>query len=139
MHKWAAFIITLTAILYLGPYLHASTVVEPWYAPTKLREDPQYDDATLEKLKATKLSVKWDGVTLKEALDELTLRSKQADPTHEGITFTPDPSLGIQKVKVSMLLTNASLDDILGYLQGHVSFTIKVHKGEVLLLPSKRL
>jgi hypothetical protein len=129
------FFLGFGAIALPNQHVLAITVSEPWYAPAKQRADPFYDDATLAKMKEIKINVQWDNVSLRKALEDLTLKSKQSDPKHEGVRFTSKPPLADQKV--SLALQNASLDDILGYLSGQAKFQIKIHKGEVLVLPLK--
>jgi hypothetical protein len=123
----------ITVFSFPNQHLFATTFSQPWYDPAKQQADPSYDEATLAKMKSIKINVKWDNVSLGKALEDLTLQSKQADLKHEGVLFTSKPPLADQKV--SLVLQNASLDDILGYLSGQARIQIKIHKGHVFVLP----
>jgi len=125
----------LIALLLVWSPLAAFTPAAPWFTPPKAGEDPSYDGTTREKLKTLKVSVQWDNVTLKSALEDLASQSKQADPAHEGIKFTSKLPLDTQKV--SLTLTDTTLDDVLGYLSAQANLRVRIHKGEVVVLPSK--
>jgi hypothetical protein len=126
-----AFLLLLASVV---PSIAATPAV-PWFTPPKGDEDPAYDSATREKLKTLKVSIQWDNVSLKAALDDLTSQSKKVDPAHEGVKFTYKLSSDDQKI--SMTLGDATLDDVLGYLSAQTNLRVRIHKGEVVLLPLK--
>lgn len=125
----------LIALLLSCLPLAAITPGVPWYIPPKQCTDPTYDDATFAKLKALNVSVHWHNISLKEALEDLTSQSQQVDPDHLGIKFIVKAPYDTQKV--DMTITDVPLQDILGYLSAQTNLGIKIHKGEVVLLPLK--
>ncbi len=78
--------LALAALLIAWAPLIASTPAVPWFTPPKQGEDPSYDSSTREKLATLKVSVQWNSVPLKAALEY----------------FAP-PGFGI-KAKLSVLL-----------------------------------
>lgn len=134
-HSYLPSLAVLFSVWLMALVLHASTVVEPWYQPSKQYADSEYDDATLNKIKAIKVSVHWDNISLKAALDNLNSQSKLSDPSQQGIQFLS--KLPSEDQKVSMTLEDESLLNVLGYLAEQAGFRVKIHKSEVILLPLK--
>jgi len=113
--------------------LAANTPAVPWYTPPAQGTDATYDDVTFQKLKALKVSVSWNNLSLKEALEDLTSRSQQADPDHLGIKFISKVPSDAQKVNVT--ITDVPIHNVLGYLLQQTNLRMKIHKGEVVILP----
>jgi len=127
----AALIVFLLSCLPLV----ATTPGVPWYTPPAQGTDPTYDDATFTKLKALKVSVQWVNIPLEVALKDLSSKSQQADPDHLGIQFTAKIPSDTQKVSIT--ITDVSIHNVLGYIAQQTHLSIKIHKGEVVLLPLK--
>lgn len=128
-------IATLALALFTTLSLIASTVVEPWYKPPIQGTDSTFDENTYEKLKTLTVSVNWNDISLKEALEDLTSKSQQADAEHSGIKFSSPTSFNAQKISIS--ITNVPIIDILAYLSQQAHLNMKIHKREILLLPLK--
>jgi hypothetical protein len=116
----------------------------PWYISPGA--DPLFDATTLVKLKTLRVSVRWEnGTDVESALNDLGGKIKQVDPSHSGIHVvlsdgaqvimmqTPDPRGPILQRKVALILDNAPLIDVFGYLCEQTGLTIQVGKNLVTL------
>lgn len=128
-------IVIFTAFIFFDLPVLATTVIEPWYHPSQQRADPLYDEATLEKMKSIKTSVNWNNISLESAIEDLVSRSQKADPSHVGIKLVSQIVPNGQKI--SIVIEDASIENILGYLSQQAHLRIKIHKGQVVLLPLK--
>ena len=108
---------------------------EPWYRPSIQQTDPFYDAGTLHKIQNLKVTANWSNISLGSALHDLEVQSKSIDNEKKGIRFNLNFSLK-DKV-VTMTLVDEPLVDVLGYLAQQVGFIVKIHNGEVLIVPKK--
>jgi hypothetical protein len=104
--------------------------------------DPRFDAQTEAKLKTLSISVDWKSVDVSQVLQDLGAKSKKADPKHHGLRFRLKLPVGTSEIKshgypvrrtVSILLENAPLMDVLGYICQQTNLVVRAHKGVVTL------
>jgi hypothetical protein len=124
--------------------LVASTPAAPFGLPLMPGTNLADYNATIEKLKALKVNVRWEnGFDVETALKDLESKSKEADPTHIGIKINLSLSTEAEKPyshgfvihrKVNiLLLDNPSIYEVFESLVQQTNLEVLVGKNVVLL------
>lgn len=103
------------------------------------KADPLFDYATFKKLMSFTVNVNWNSVDIQAALDQLSDKSKKADPAKIGIKFSlqvPTDSDGkTYHREVSMTLTYVPIFDVVEYVSGQTKLIPLIHKNKVIMMP----
>jgi hypothetical protein len=132
-------LLLVAAYLFIGALIFSQQVLGQ---PSTGWIDKRFDAATEAKLNSLIVSVDWTKADLSQVLQDLEAKSRKVDPAHVGLHFKADIPADISKVKshgypiqrtVSILIENASLNDVLAYVCQQTNLVVRAHKGVVTL------
>lgn len=107
--------------------------------------DPLYDAATAKKLDSILVDVNWTKADIATVAEELGVKSKMADPNHQGIKFVlqlpkdlskPDErsSEAIIRREVGIGLTQAPITAVLDYICNQTNLGYQIHRNTVIFI-----